>query len=89
MTRRTLNRDALPARILTHLADNGPSTREVLEPLATGQQRTAMPMALGRLRELGFVTTKVWLTPEGLAECRRMGWRPDIAGLAEPEGAAA
>jgi len=87
---RTLNREALPARILLHLVDNGPTERDPLEEaLAGDSSRAAMPMALKRLAEMGFVKTKLWLTPEGLAECRRLGWKPELVGVAEPEAAAA
>lgn len=86
---RTLNREALPARILLHLVESGPTEREPLDALADGQCRTAMSCALKRLADAGFIKTKVWLTPEGLAECRRLGWKPELVGVAEPEAAAA
>lgn len=78
-----MQRDATPARTLIHLAENGPTERRELFS-AVGDCSTTR-MAFSRLQDLGLLKVKVWLTPEGLAECKRMGWKPELAGVMSGE----
>jgi len=75
----TFHKDALPAQVLVHLAENGPTERETLNEFMQAHSSDKNGyVALGRLRERGFIKTKVWLTPEGLAELHRLGWTPQL-----------
>lgn len=96
--RSTLRKDAVPFRTLEYLAENGPTqvdalrdamtlmVREQQEPDAKGEAFYATNGMLRSLIEKGFVRTKVWLTPEGLEELTRQGWKPEL-GDGEPAAA--
>jgi hypothetical protein len=77
-----IHSDGLPAQVLKHLAENGPTERGDLN---TFMHTIASPNnadnAIARLRDKGFIRVKIWLTPEGLAEIKRHGWEPDLAGV--------
>jgi hypothetical protein len=81
--------DGAPVKAMKHLAENGPTERDALaahlRELDTSESNVHNVMC--RLREAGFITTKVWLTPAGLAELRRLGWTLDLAGVAEETAA--
>lgn len=82
-----------PVKALEFLADNGPTKPDDLrakitalieaarEPGATSNPFYLSLPVLKELEAAGYVRTKVWLTPEGLAELHRLGWAP---GAAEP-----
>lgn len=79
--------DGAPVKVMQHLAENGPTSREDLDAFveATGVSRATRYMALHRLREAGFIRQKVWLTPEGLAELQRLGLAPKFEGVESTE----
>lgn len=74
----SVNRGGSVARTMRLLADNGPTEAGELLTLVRGllgdsaHEKTAHAV-LYRLRDLGYVKTKVWLTPEGLAALKKMG----------------
>jgi hypothetical protein len=87
---RSLNRNDTPYRTLAHLANAGPQEPTALRAFmqsTTGATADAAKNTLARvltsLMDRGLVKTKVWLTPEGLAELHRHGWTP--ARLEEDE----
>lgn len=75
----TFHKDGLPAQVLAHLAENGPMERETLNAFmhSIGSDKNAY-VAFARLKDAGFIRTKVVLTPEGLAELHGLGWTPQL-----------
>lgn len=95
MSRSPVFRGSAAALALRHLCDNGPTPDEDLRTAMTSDStgkdpRTHAGATLRRLEGLGLVKTKVWLTPAGLQELRRLGIDPERAGVVrETEGAEA
>lgn len=91
MTKPAINRGGAAATALVHLAENGPTPEDGLRSvMAEGKAKTAGASAgvtLRRLEAMGLVRTKVWLTPEGLAEAQRLGLLAPRAGVVEAQPA--
>src|SRR4051812_32813932 len=80
-------RGSAAAAALRHLADNGPTPDAELRQAVTpdeGASKNQLNHAgqiLRRLESIGLVKTKVWLTPAGVQELRRLGALPERAGV--------
>lgn len=85
----TLQARGLPARILAKLAETGPMPRDDFNAWvrSDSQSESNVGNSLTRLREAGLIATKVMLTPAGLAELRRIGWKPDMTGVVDEDPA--
>ncbi len=66
--------------ILCGLAENGPATKDQMDAilLATGNAPTRLVNQVIELRRNGYLVKKTFLTPAGLAELQRLGWKPDL-----------
>lgn len=81
-----------PAAALELLAENGPTERAALLNVLSARfpdvTEHANQETMRRLHDLGYVRTKVWLTPEGLDALRKLGAAPVFSGAAREEAAA-
>jgi hypothetical protein len=77
---------------LAFLANNGPTLEtDVLDHAhetarsIRGEKATNRSgyHAFRKLEELGLVAVKVWLTPKGLEELKRLGWVPQLTADAD------
>lgn len=80
-----VHKDGATAKVLAHLADNGPTTiddmRRFAQSMAADGGSTsdgAGYQVVHRLMRSGFVANKLWLTPEGLKALKATGWEPDL-----------
>lgn len=81
-----IRRDGGLAAGLAHLAANGPTQhvemRGILaDRLSSKEADYYAGVQLRRLETLGLVAIKVWLTPKGLDEVRRLHLAPRIEGV--------
>lgn len=86
MPKPAVQRNSAAADALQHLAENGATREADLRALMVAGKDGKHSLAhtgstLRRLEGLGFVSTKVWLTPKGLEEVRRLGLMPQREGV--------
>lgn len=86
MSKPAVQRNSSASSALHHLAENGPTAEADLRTLmAAGRDgKTAATNAgstLRRLEGLGFVKSRVLLTPAGLQELERLGMVPEREGV--------
>lgn len=73
-----LQHRGLAARVLVCLAENGPTLNsELRDFLKEGRADVRhVSVTMVKLKDAGFIKTKVWLTPEGMEELKRLGLNP-------------
>lgn len=86
MSKPPIYRDSTAHRALRHLAENGPTAevdmRTVMaEGMAAKSADATAGKTLRHLESLGLVKARILLTPAGLEELGRLGWKPELEGV--------